>query len=62
MVDIIERRTGSATVNCQHCDSLLRYMPSEVVTEQRNFDYLGDYDRVRVIPCPVCSETTRVTS
>jgi len=60
MVDIIELRTGSRTTNCKNCDSQLRYMPSEVFTEKRNYDYLGDYDIVNVISCPACGKTTLV--
>lgn len=60
MVDIIERRNGSKTVNCKNCDSTLRYMPSEVMVEEQNWDYLGGYDNVRVIPCPACGKTTTV--
>lgn len=60
MVDVIERRNGSKTTNCGNCDSVLKYMPSEVFTEERNHDYLGDYDIVRVIRCPNCGKTTAV--
>ena len=60
MVEVLERHSGSKSTNCQNCDSVLRYMPSEVVTEKRNWDYLGDYDVVRVINCPACGKTTAV--
>ncbi len=60
MVDVIERRTGSRSTNCQNCDSVLGYMPSEVFTEKRNWDYIGGCDVVSVINCPACSKTTAV--
>lgn len=60
MVEIIERNTGTKETQCKNCNSKLRYMPSEVFTEKRNWDYLGDYDNVRVIICPACGKTTAV--
>ena len=60
MVEILERRTGAKEVRCENCDSKLRYMPSEVFDEQRNFDYTGGFDIVSVITCPACGETTAV--
>lgn len=60
MVTVVERRDGSRMTNCNNCDSTLRYMPSDVIQEKRNHDYLGDYDLVDVITCPVCSKTTVV--
>ena len=58
MVTVIERRDGAKTTNCGNCDSTLRYMPSEIFTEKRNYDYTGSYDVVRVITCPACKLNT----
>lgn len=60
MVTVIEQRNGSRQTNCRNCDSTLRYMPSEVTSEKRNWDYLGDYDLVDVITCPHCGKTTAI--
>jgi uncharacterized protein with PIN domain len=60
MVEVLERNVGSKETRCENCDSKLRYMPSEVFIEQRNHDYLGDYDNVRVIKCPACGQRTAV--
>lgn len=60
MVTVVEQRDGSRITNCNNCDSTLRYKPSDVVQEERNHDYLGDYDLVDVITCPVCGKTTVV--
>lgn len=60
MVEVLNVGSGSMECKCENCASTLRFKPSEVNTEKRNWDYLGDYDLVRVIRCPNCGETTKV--
>lgn len=60
MVRVLEARSGTKTCICENCGSKLEYMPSEITSEKRNMDYLGDFDWVEVIPCPQCGEKTKL--
>lgn len=58
MVEVLHRGQGAKQTLCDNCESLLRYSRNEVFTQERNHDYLGDFDTVAVIRCPHCGQTT----
>ena len=51
---IIVESIGQKSVTCWKCKSLLTYTHSDVKQHKTNYDYLGDYDIVTGIKCPVC--------
>jgi uncharacterized C2H2 Zn-finger protein len=51
---IVVESLGEKSVKCGKCKSLLRYDQTDVKTYKTNYDYLGDYDTVTGIECPVC--------
>jgi hypothetical protein len=57
MVTVIS--TGIKTCTCGKCKSKLEYCQNEVQEYKINWDYLGDYDVVRGIECPVCKTVIR---
>lgn len=61
MVKIIGRDEAKVhKVSCPNCASILEYTQSEVYSAKKNFDYLGDYDRVDCITCPNCNYEVQV--
>lgn len=51
---IVVEKIGRKEINCSRCKSLLSYSQEDVKEHKINFDYLGDYDIVSGIKCPVC--------
>ena len=60
MVVVLEKGQGSKKCTCSNCSSVLSYMPSERRQKNVNHDYLGDFDTINVIQCPVCGQDTKV--
>ena len=52
MVDVVKLAKRLCT--CPKCKSELAYSYNEIEKHMINHDYLGDYDLVRGIQCPVC--------
>lgn len=52
MVTVVNQKPFRIT--CGKCHSELEYHYSEVQEYKTNQDYLGDYDLVKGIKCPVC--------
>lgn len=52
MVNVVSQKVFDVT--CGKCHSQLQYTYSEVKEHKTNQDYLGDYDLVKGIQCPVC--------
>ena len=50
---------GTKQVTCWNCKSLLEYSQAEVSRHEINHDYLGDYDTVYGIKCPVCDKVVK---
>ena len=50
---------GTKQVTCWNCKSQLEYSQAEVSLHKINRDYLGDYDTVYGIKCPVCSKVVK---
>lgn len=57
MVQVVER--NHFTITCTRCKSKLSYTYDEVRDCEVNHDYLGDYDIVKGIECPVCNSILR---
>lgn len=51
---IVVESLGQKSVKCFKCKSLLTYDQRDVKQYTTNHDYLGDYDTVFGIKCPVC--------
>lgn len=51
---IIVESLGQKSAKCGKCKSLLTYDQSDIKRYTINHDYLGDYDTVYGIKCPVC--------
>lgn len=51
---IVVESLGQKSVTCRKCNSLLTYHHTDIQTYTINHDYLGDYDTVEGIKCPVC--------
>jgi hypothetical protein len=51
---IVVESLGQKSVTCWKCKSLLTYTYHDVKQYTTNHDYLGDYDIVTGIKCPVC--------
>ena len=49
------------TCTCKKCESVLQYAFSDIKQYKINFDYLGDFDLVRGIKCPVCDNIVKVS-
>ena len=45
---------GKKQTTCGKCKSQLEYTQNEVQRYETNHDYLGDFDVVYGIKCPVC--------
>jgi RNase P subunit RPR2 len=58
MVDIV--KMGKTLCTCKKCNSQLAYNHSEVKEYKVNHDYLGDYDIITGITCPVCNVIIRI--
>jgi type II secretory ATPase GspE/PulE/Tfp pilus assembly ATPase PilB-like protein len=52
MVTVVNQKPFRIT--CGKCKSELEYLYSEVQKYKTNQDYLGDYDTVNGIKCPMC--------
>jgi uncharacterized protein with PIN domain len=52
MVTVVRR--NNITCTCPKCRSDLAYDYLEIIEHKINHDYLGDYDTVTGIECPVC--------
>lgn len=52
MVTVVNQKPFRTT--CEKCHSELEYHYAEVQEHKTNHDYLGDYDVVKGIKCPVC--------
>lgn len=52
MVQVVSQKVFHIT--CGKCRSELSYLYAEVQEHKTNHDYLGDYDMVKGIVCPVC--------
>lgn len=50
---------GKKQITCYNCDSQLEYTQRDVQSYKTNYDYLGDFDIVPGIKCPVCSKILR---
>lgn len=46
---------GKKQTTCRKCNSQLEYTQHDVQRHETNHDYLGDFDIVYGIKCPVCS-------
>lgn len=51
---IVVESLGQKSTKCKKCKSLLIYSQNDVKQYEINHDYLGDYDIVYGIKCPVC--------
>jgi uncharacterized protein with PIN domain len=58
MVQVIKR--GNLACNCPKCKSELEYTYDEISEHKINYDYLGGFDVVRGLECPVCKHIIRV--
>lgn len=47
-------------VTCTSCAAIVEYTLSETREKKVNWDYLGDYDIVRVLNCPECGHTIQI--
>ena len=52
MVTVVRRNNFTCT--CAKCNSQLAYSYEEIAEHRINHDYLGDFDIVTGIECPVC--------
>jgi uncharacterized protein with PIN domain len=52
MVTVIRRNNFTCT--CPKCNSELAYSYDEIQEHRINHDYLGDFDIVHGIVCPIC--------
>ena len=52
MVKVISKE--EFVCKCYNCRSTLTYTYSDIGSYRINYDYLGDYDSVTGITCPVC--------
>jgi RNase P subunit RPR2 len=52
---------GKKQVTCGKCKSLLEYTQNDVQKYEINHDYLGDYDVVTGVKCPVCGSIVKDT-
>jgi RNase P subunit RPR2 len=43
-------------MTCHNCASIIQYTRSELIWNDINHDYLGDFDRVQGLYCPNCSK------
>jgi hypothetical protein len=50
---------GEKEIKCGKCLSHLKYNQLDVKEYEINHDYLGDYDTVYGIKCPVCSNIVK---
>jgi uncharacterized protein with PIN domain len=57
MVTVVRRNNYTCT--CVKCNSDLAYSYDEIAEHRINHDYLGDYDVVQGIQCPVCKNIIR---
>ena len=60
MVDIIKR--VKKTCVCPRCKTELAYTYEEIALFKTNIDYLGDYDTIHGITCPVCTRIIGVST
>lgn len=51
---IVVKALAKKEITCYNCKSVLEYDQSDVKKYTTNHDYLGDYDTVFGIKCPVC--------
>ena len=57
MVTVVRRNNYTCT--CTHCNSDLAYSYDEIDKYEINHDYLGDFDVIKGIVCPVCKTIIR---
>ena len=50
---------GKKQTTCRKCKSQLTYSQDDVKSYEINHDYLGDFDTVYGIKCPVCSNIVK---
>ncbi len=59
MVKVLEQHNLKCT--CRKCKSVLEYVKDDVLKNVKvNMDYLGDYDLIDAIKCPVCGYLVRI--
>ena len=59
MVKVLEEHKPKCT--CEKCKSVLEYDKDDVLKDVKiNMDYLGDYDLIDALECPVCGWFIRV--
>lgn len=56
---IIVESLGQKSAKCGKCKSLLTYTQQDVKRYEINHNYLGDYDVVNGIRCPVCENVIK---
>ena len=58
MVHLVRRNNFTCT--CPKCNSELAYSYEEIQEHRINHDYLGDFDVVQGIVCPICKSIIKV--
>lgn len=58
MVKVIKQ--GTERLTCYTCKSELEYSHSDVRHSIFNMDYLGDFDTIPSIQCPVCNTVCQI--
>lgn len=58
MIKVLESPTYKCT--CKQCKSTLEYGWADIQKIKANQDYLGDFDLVHGIICPVCNNAVKV--
>ena len=56
---IVVESLGQKSAKCGECKSLLTYTQQDVKRYEINHDYLGDFDVVNGIQCPVCENVIK---
>lgn len=46
---------------CRGCGCTFGYVPNEVFHHKCNYDYLGEYDTVLAVKCPLCQRPQQVS-
>ena len=60
MIEVIGKDTSKyLQLTCWKCASILKYTVRDTFKREVNHDYLGDFDTIRAITCPVCSEVIK---
>lgn len=58
MVTVVS--TPEFLCQCKKCASTLSYKYSDIEQIKTNYDYLGEFDIVTGVKCPVCSNIVKV--